>query len=262
MSQNTTTLLLFFEQEQAHKDCLLMLLKLEQSNFELAKQYAQRLNIDISATWKEDWFNQSISAKSDHICITYDSSTRYHLPLPILQELFSCGLKGAALEVFFDQVGEYAQHYFFDEHEVLRKQFISEIPDADDIATKYFECSPGELEETISALSSISDMQKNEAKHTEDSQEMVSAMLSIARLAKDSDSNPIETLKNVLVLRAAGKGLLQTLAFATCTILLFKGIWLWISLSLLLAIFLPLYYVSKVSEEFSDDMEEEGEAVC
>jgi hypothetical protein len=262
MSQNTTTLLLFFEQEQTHKDCLLMLLKLEQSNHEQALHYANRLKIDINTAWNDDWFNQSVSAQPDHIRVSYDTSTRYHLPLSVLQQLFSCGLKAAAIEIFFDQVGEYEQHYFLNNQQILRTQFYSKMPKAKEITTECFQCSIDELnEDEISKPRSISKLLEDQVAHNKDSQEMVSAMLDLARVSRENNTNPIETLKSALILKALGKGLFQSVTFATLTILLFKGIWLWISLSLLLAVCLPLYYTSKVLEDFPDETEE-GEVAC
>lgn len=261
MSQNSNALLLFFENKALHKDFLSMLNKLNESEGQKAKSLADQLKIDISKTWQEDWFNHSIVAQSQYIRLDYDTSTGEHLPLDVLKQLFDCGLKSAALEVFYDQVGEFSQYYFIDGALDKREVVATKHPLLKDVSQAQFECSYDELEdEGIEMPVSILQLMKDEEKSKKESQEMVNGIVELAKLSKETGSNPMEVLKSVLILRAVGKGLLYALLFGIVTVLLFKGMWLWISLSMILAIVLPIYYASKILNEFgeeNDDLEEE-----
>lgn len=84
---------------------------------------------------------------------------------------------------------------------------------------------------------------------------MVSALLELGKAAKEIRVKPIEVVKLALVLRTVDKGLLQALTFGVVTVLLFKGLWLWIVLALLLAVILPIYHVTEVTKEFEDEEE-------
>lgn len=55
--------------------------------------------------------------------------------------------------------------------------------------------------------------------------------------------------------------MLQALIFGVVTVFLFKGMWLWIVVAILLAIILPLYHVAQVAKEFEGDDEDEEEGV-
>lgn len=265
MSQNSTTLLLFFDNQTLCKNYLLLFNKLNESKNQEAESIAEQLNIDISKTWQEDWFNHHVTAQPLYIRIDYDASTSYHLPLNLLKQLFESGLISASLEIFYDQVGEFSQHYFINGKLDERDAVFNQYPIVKDVSQSLFECAYDELEdEGIDTPVSIIQLIKNEEKAQKESQEMVDSIVELAKLSKDTGSNPMELLKSVLLLRALGKGLVYAIIFGVVTVLLFKGMWLWISLSIILAIVLPVYYISKVSNELSedsDDLEEEGEEI-
>lgn len=266
MSQNSNTLILFFEKESEHKDCLLMLLKLNRSEYQQAKTYAQRLNIDITHAWNEDWFNHNVSAKEEYIRIDYDSGTGYDLPLEVLKSLFGCGLKAAALEVFYDQVGEVAQYYFVDGQMVAKETAVERLPIITKITQSHFDSSDDQLEDDGYKLPiAIERLIKDKEHQMQDSKELVDGLLEINKLARESGSDPMELLESALVVRAIGKGLLQGLSFGIITVLLFKGMWLWISLSLILCVVLTLYYVSQLSNDSGEDDEnlpQQGDVTC
>ena len=59
-----------------------------------------------------------------------------------------------------------------------------------------------------------------------------------------------------LVWGAIIKGVGQALIFGVVTVLLFKGMWLWISLALMLAVLLPMYYLSDIFGSSDDDSDQ------
>ena len=147
MSQNCHTLLLFFDDAAIQKDCLLMLLRLEQEKFEDAQYFAERLGLDMPRSWQNNWFNQGVSAKPEFLRIDFDTSTSQPLPLHELQQLFDCGLSCAALEVFYDQVGEFEQYYFMDHKRVNKQRLLQQRPQAETIIEAHFEADSDDLDE-------------------------------------------------------------------------------------------------------------------
>lgn len=254
MSQNAHSLMLFFDDEAQHKNCLLMLLKLSNDEEEQAQTWAQRLGVDLSEEWNEHWFNHQFKAHPEFLKLDYETSSHYGPPLVALRQLFSKGLKAAVLEIFHDQVGEYSRYHFLDNKLVnhhdfymarpqVRELVATEIPTGDD-----YNVSP-QKPVTLSEL--IDKAQKSQ----EEAQDLGKNLLDLYLLAKESGSNPIELAKSVLLLRALGIGLLQASLFTLITVLLFKGFWLWIGLGALLAVVLPLLYANRVIKDFSDNEE-------
>lgn len=266
MSQNSQSLLLFFDDEAAHKNCLLMLLRLSSSENEQAQLFSNRLGVDITSAWEDDWFNHNVVAQPQYIRVDYDTSTGYNLPLDVLEQLFKCGLKGAAIEVFYDQVGEFAQYYFMERKLVDKETLTSEYPIFEALTESQFECALEDLEdEGVDKPVSIAKLIKDEGERHDESVEMVESIRELAKLSRETGKNPLEVLRAALVMRALGKGVGYALLFGVATVLLFKGMWLWISLTVILLIVLPIYFVSIVSKEFDDDeddAQEEGATAC
>ena len=259
MSQNANTLLLFFNNPARHKLCLLMLLKLKQGDVEQAQAYADRLNVPLPEEWGDDWFNESVTADPDFIRMDFDSSTTSDLPLAYLQSLFEAGLSGAAIEVFHDQVGEFSRAHFVKGHLVNAEYLCKKIERAKTALESQFDADEEDVhEDDYSKPVAIADALKQREKQMEEAQEMVDLFRDLGKAAVESGSNPVEILESALILRAAGKGLLQALLFGLVTILLFKGIWIWIGLTVLLAVLLPLIYVSGVTSDLHGDEDSEN----
>jgi hypothetical protein len=261
MSQNSHTLLLFINDEQTHKNCLLMFLKLHGDDDEQARVYADRLGVDVTTHWDNDWFNQEVSAQPEYIRLDYDTSTHETLPLEVLKMLFEHGLDAAVLDTFHDQVGEYSRHYFLANQLVNPETLYKDIERARGVVESQINQEDEEdYSVTVEKPITIDQLIRDEQKQSAEAQEMVSAIMDLGKIAKETGSDPMEVVKSALVLRAFGKGLLQAFIFGLVTVLLFKGMWLWIVQALLLAIILPLYYVSQVAKEFDDEEEEVTDA--
>lgn len=258
MSQNSHTLLLFFDDEQKHKDCLLMFLKLNSGENRNAQYYAERLSVDVSDQWENSWFNHAVAAKPEYIRIDYDTSTHEDMPLEVLRQLFSAGMNGAVLDTFYDQVGEYSRHHFLDGKLVNQEMLYQGIARSRTITESMFNREDEDEDDysvTVDTPVSIDDLIKQENKREENAQEMVNALLELGKVARETGSSPVDVARSVLVLRALGKGLLQALIFGVVTALLFQGMWLWIVLAIVLAVVLPLFYVTQVAGEFEDEVE-------
>ncbi len=256
MSQNSHTLLLFYKDKQQHKNCLLMFLKLNDGDKEKAKYFSNLLGVDVENHWDNVWFNQEVSAKPDYIRLDYDTSTSEDLPLEILRSLFKNGLDAAILDIFHDQVGEYSRHHFIDNKLVNKEALYKSIENAKKIVSLQLQTFDDEESYvTVEDEISINKLIEDEKKHNEEAKEMVSSILELGKISNETGTNPIELVKSVLILRAAGKGLLQALIFGITTVLLFKGFWLWIVLSLFAVFFLISYHISQVNKEFIDEEE-------
>ena len=264
MSQNAHSLLLFFEGEQNYRTCLKILRLLESERIDDACELGEEWGVDLAAEWDGEWFNQSLSPAHTFIRVNYETGTGYELPLQLLQQMFEAGLKVACLEIFYDQVGEFGQ-FFFVEGELVEPDVIfSKQPGLADIVDQQFECDPDngtshgyQLPATISQLMAQQD--ENEIR----GKEMLEAMMRLSAASRETGINPLGLAKSALVLRAAGKGVFHAIVFGVLTALLFKGIWLWVGLTALLFVLLPLLYVSKVAALFKDNTDDVAEeALC
>lgn len=258
MSQNAHSLLLFFDDEQRHKICLLMFLKLDKGEDTEAEAYGAKLGVDVSAQWHDVWFNQAVSAQPDYIRVDYETGTSEDLPLDVLRQLFDSGLKAAVLHTFYDQVGEFSTHHFLDNALVSSETLFRAHPALQGIVSRQLALEDGEdysvdTDEPVS----IEKLMEREKRHEEQGREMLEGLLAIGKLSRETGQSPEAVLKSVLILRALGKGLLQGLGFTVVTVLLFKGLWLWIGLGVLLTVLLPLIYMLGVVKEFSDEGEED-----
>jgi hypothetical protein len=237
-----------------------MFYKLNKGEHEEALAYARKLNVDIEETWNTDWFNHAIHVQEHFIKVDYETCTSYGLPLNLLNQLFASGLIGAAIEIFHDQAGEYTRHFFFNGKLVAEGYIYSKISHAKKVLKTHFDASTDELEpDEIDKPISLNELIKQERQNRKDAEDAVDALRSIVGIAKDSSSNPMEILKGILLLRASAKGLLYAFFFGLVTFLLFKGFWLWITLSILLAIVLAWYNMHKVFRELDPQNDEENE---
>jgi hypothetical protein len=271
MSQNSHTLLLFFDNKELFKNCLGMFKHLDADEPEKAAEYSQAIGVDISSAWNDDWFNRQITPTSKYVRLDYDTSTGYDLPLDVLQQFFDAGLRAACLEVFYDQVGEYGQFHFRDGELVNKETVYNKYPPIKAITEELFTSSDMELEnDGLPRPATIKNLIKRKAKQEKQGEEMMEAMINLAKVSQESGSSPTEILKAAMILSGIKKGLLQAIGFGIVTVLLFKGMWLWITLAVALALALPVVYAMQANSEFDDDEDsdnndeeqEEGEAAC
>lgn len=263
MSQNAHTLLLFFSEENSYRKFLGILRLLDAGDLDQAEKIGADWGVDIAKSWNEDWFNHSISPTPKFIRLKYETSTGYNLPLDILNQLFDSGLRAACLEVFYDQVGEFCQFYFMDNQLVDKDSICNRFGKIRTIIDDQFESDSKDL--TDSSYRSpipINKLIKENAKQEAEIMEIKETLLALAKASRETGEDPLKLAKSALILRAAGKGLLHGITFGIVTALLFKGIWLWITLAIILTIILPLVYISQVSAEFDNKTDDGDEATC
>ena len=265
MSQNSHTLLLFFTNAEQIKICYQLFTKLDAEAAEEAQAIGEALGIDITESWNDDWFNQSVSHGADFIRVIYDTETGYDMPLDVLQQMFAIGIKAACLEVFHSQVGEFSQFHFVESRLITREALYKKYPEIEAIIDTEFECEPDEIEqEGYSRPRSIRQLLRDERQQGKDVREFVEGIQGLTRLSRETGENPLQLVKSVLMLGALGKGILHATIFGVVTILLFKGLWLWICLTAFLLIALPPIYSSNLDDEpgveVDEDTEDEGEA--
>lgn len=259
MSQNTHTLILVYKNDEKHIDCVSMLRDVELFDDIESETWVSLLGVDISSYWGEDWFNCSVVAKPEFIRIDYDTGSGSVVPLEVLRQLFSNGLKLAVLDTFHDQVGEYSRHHFLNGKLVDQGELYQAFPKMRNIVES--EIQSEEVEDysvSVAEPVSLSDLIDKEKKQSFDAEAMVAGLIEIAKISKETGKDPTEIIKSVYVRRAMRRGLLQAVIFACVTVLLFKGIWLWVGIGVMLALILPLYYVSQVNKDFEDEEGEEG----
>lgn len=255
MSQNSHKLLLFFSNQEQIKSLFQLLQKLHAGDDEAAV-LGQQLGIDITQAWNEEWFNQEISLGPNFLRLVYDTSTGYDMPLDVLQQLFDFGIKAACLEVFHDQVGELSQSHFTDSRLVTREDMFKKFPKLRAVIGVEFEGEAEQLEqEGCRRPCTIKQLIKEKQQNEKDAMTLVEGISDLGKLSRETGENPVELMKSALIIGAAGKGLLHAFVFGLVTILLFKGLWLWVSLTLLLLIALPLIYVMNAQGAFDDDEE-------
>lgn len=276
MSQNAHTLLLFFKTEQQHNDCLLQFKNLYDEHAEKARFYADRLGVDASEQWNDVWFNQHVAARREFIRVDYETGTGEDMPLELLRDLFAHGLHGAVLDTFFDQVGESARYHFLDNQLVNKEALYEALPQAKDIVMgqiddemrddEEYEEEHDEDEElesdTVSVVKPvpIDQLIKDGKRREKEALEVVDVIRELGKASRESGANPMHLLKGALVVRAALKGLLHAVLFGVVTILLFKGLWLWITLTGLAVIGLPLIYAGRELSELGGIGEAQADA--
>ncbi len=259
MSQNSHSLVLFYDDTKKHQFSLLTFWKLKSNDKLAAKQYATKLGLTLSDEWIDNWANLSVDATPDYICINFDTSISESLPLNELEQLFNCGLTSAVIDTFNDQVGESTRHHFH-QAKLVNQNFLYQANQR--IAACIEKLLENADEESIVSVKkpiTITELIKKEQQRLDDANEMIKTMLELGKASKESGTNPLELAKSVLLIRALIKGAVQAIIYLVVTILLFKGFWLWLVSGLLLLIILPLYHAGQVSKEFSDDEVEEPE---
>ena len=227
MSQNSHKLLLFFDDADVQKNCLLMLLRFQEKRWDEAALFTNKLNIDVVDIWRDDWFNQELRPKPEFLCLHYDSSTHYDIPYEFLRQLFSCGLTGAALETFYSQVGETEHTYFHDDKLVPKKNFLKAMPSAEPVINDQFDLEfEGEEQVRYVKPTSLKKIQADEEKHARETKEFVEGITQAFRQADKDGISVAEMVQGAMFLFSLGKAALFALAFAIVTMVLFEGFWL------------------------------------
>lgn len=267
MSQNSSILLLRFEDARLEQDCAAMLSCLCSGETREAALLAEQTGIDISAVWNQSWFNQSVLQQPGYIRVDYNSPNHDLLPLDALKQFFDGGLTAAVIEIFHDQAGEFSRYYFLKGSLVEREILLKAHPVLIEAAQSSFHCAEGELtEDRFAKPMPIEQLIKEQQKGAADAQELLDAMTELANLSKSAGVPPGAVIESVLVGRAIKRGLLFALGFGVVTTLLFQGFWLWLTLACILAIVLPVYFVSRIETEFGiqhddpDKTDQEGDA--
>lgn len=246
MSQNANTLLLFFQDQSAHELCVLALVNLMREDEDKARGYQERLGVDLSSSWHDDWFNHQFRAQPEFIRLDFDTSKNASLPLVLLESLFEHHLRAAVIEVFHDQVGETQRHHFLEGKLVNRDDLYRREPFVASIVSAQLDAEREEGDEDTSVCVprpvAIRRLIEEERQHAEQAKAAVEALVAVARVSRETGSNPVSVMKVGLVLWQMGKGLLHALILTVLALVFFKGFWLWIGAGLLLAVLLPLAY--------------------
>ena len=261
MSQNSHKLLLFFDDAEIQKNCLLMLLRFNEQRYDEAAVFANKLNIDVVDTWRDDWFNQELQAKPEFLCLYYDSSTHYQIPFDFLRQLFSCGLTGAALETFYSQVGETEHAYFHDDKLLPKKNYLKVMPDTEAIINDQFDLEFEDEEQVLyTKPTPLKKIKADEEKHARETREFVDGLTNAFREADKSGVNAAEMVQGAILLFSLGKAAIFALVFAVVTMVLFEGFWLWLLLSFVVLIVLTFWFFSReIGEAGLDDSEATSE---
>lgn len=257
MSQNTHTLYLFFEDSIKLKLGQLVYQYLAAGSTEQAQRWADKLGgPDLQALWDAGWFNPSVAAEPSLLRLQFDTSTHGDLPLLALETLFRHGLQAAVLEVFHGQVGETERMHFDAGQWVSRQAFFALHPQWCAVVEPAGE-GAGDGESACSKDPArplpVARLRQQEAARKREAQEAAEAFVEMARAMGKSGKSPVQGLIAVLLLRAGFKGLVQAAVFTVVTVLLFKGLWLWLGLGVVLAVVLPLYYIVAEYKELQGD---------
>lgn len=258
MSQNAHTLHLFFDDSMQTKYCQLMFHHLCTGNLEKAQRFANDLGgIDLAALWdSQDFFNGSVQAKDRGLQLKFESSTHAGIPLRLLETLFAHGLRSAVAEVFYDQVGETERMHFDKGLWVTHREFYERNPALRAVVNGPQEVSeaadrsddPPEGTRNPRSPVPIARVREQQEEKEREGREAAEAVMDLFKGMRESGVSPVKGIIGVLLLRAAFKGLLHAVLFTVVTVLLFKGFWLWMSLGLVLAVVLPLYYANSERE--------------
>jgi hypothetical protein len=257
MSQNSHSLLLFFDSADRSRKYARLLLALQHGETDTIRKGSEALDIDLGPAWHDDWFNQTVTVLPEGLRLDYDSSNHHLLPLRALQSLFARGLQAAVLQSFIDQAGELQRHHFLAGQWVSASALYQALPalQATVQAQLPLDAEQADPSQSPDQATDLQDLLDKEARHVAEVQEMLGAFKS-ARLAALADGGSGEktlaAMKAALIIRAMAKGVLQAGAFMAVTLLLFKGKWLWIGLGVVLLIVLPLSYAVGVVKRFSN----------
>ncbi|QGX38420.1 hypothetical protein [Permianibacter aggregans] len=258
MSQNQQTITLFFSTPVQFKLLQLHVMALSANKAKDAARWADKLGVDLSSTWNdESWFNHSFSVGNGHLSIIVDTSTREGLPLAPLAELFEAGvIIGAAVDVFYDQVGEHAAYFFLSNRYTTKDAFLEAIPEAAS-AVEDYEASDSSYDKFLDKP--IPKMMAGLKAQQADAEAAVVVMREMAREFMLTKKSPETILRHMLVRAAFVRGLFHGVVFTMLTILLFKGFWFWLLLGIAVTVALPIFYVHQItSEDSSDDDADES----
>lgn len=260
MSQNSNTLLLFFDNNDPLQQCKNALKHLVKDNYE----DMEKISSALAVSWKEHWFNCTTEFPESHIRIDFDCKTRHSLPLEELQQLFDFGLTAACIEVFHDQEGEFEYCMFSSAKGVPAKHFFNKHSHLKTTIEQALDCDFDDMEESIEKEIPLSKLIRLEKKQREEAEELVNAIKDMAKVARETGENPIQVARDILVLNAVKKGVFHGVLFGIVTVLLFKGMWLWVSLGAILTFALPVFYVIMLDAEMQEEPEDEQqeEAQC
>ncbi|CAA0096705.1 Uncharacterised protein [BD1-7 clade bacterium] len=254
MSQNAHRLLLFFDDQKIYKDVFRLFKSLEQGNSDQIEKMQLALSVSFEEVWNNNWFNQEVIPEPTHLCIDFETSARDIPPFQVIESLFDIGIIAATIETFYDQVGEFQQLHFMDKCLVDKASLYERYPRIKSILANAFEAEDDELDDDgYERPKKLSRLIKDEAKNQKEAAELVNAISGLSKVASESGTNPFEAVKSALVVSAAIRGLAQALLFGVMTILLFKGIWLWICLTIVAVVALPIYQVMQLNSSVSDD---------
>ena len=262
MSQNAHTLHLFFEDPIRLKYAQLVYQYIAEGNTAEATRWAGKLGVDLADLWDAEWFNQQVTAAPGYLQLNFDTGTSDPLPLSPLAALFGHGLQAAVLDVFYDQVGETQRMYFDKGQWVPRQYFLALYPHLQAIVEPAHDPDDGDEPGERAAADahdpakpmSVARLLKDEAKKRKEAQEAAEAFVEIAKsMGKNGVKNTVDGVIGVLVLGSALKGLLHAAVFTAVTVLLFKGLWLWLGQGLVLAVVLPMYYAARTHREIKGD---------
>lgn len=262
MSQNAHTLHLFFEDSIRLKYAQLVYQYVAEGNTGQATRWAEKLEVELTALWDPEWFNQQVTATPGYLQLNFDTGTHDALPLAPIEALFGQGLQSAVLDVFYDQVGETQRMYFDKGHWVARKTYLALYPQLQSIVEPAHDPDDGDQPGERAAADahdpakpiSVARLRQDEAQKRKEAQETAEAFVEMARaMGKSGVKNPVAGFIGIVLLGSALKGLLHAAIFTVVTVLLFKGLWLWLGLGLVLAIVLPLYYLTRTHKEIKGD---------
>lgn len=252
MSQNTHTLMLFFAEKAQLEQCAFAYFKLLREEEHASEALQEKLGVDLSTSWHETWFNQELKAHPSHLCIGFDTGTSDGPPLQLLQELFDHGLKAAVLETFYSQMGETERQYFVDGQRVGRARAYAARADIEALVLaemgECHDCDASGLDRPVPVSRLIEQARAQE----EEARTMVDGLVGLATLSRESGTSVFGLVKAFSVIGALGRGLLHALICTVVSVLLFKGVWLWVGLGLVLAVVLPLFYASRTAREFAE----------
>ena len=249
MSQNTHSLLLLFNDAAQFQRWRSLLQKLD-DGADTAQPNPAAFDEALRREWQENWFNHSFATGPGYLMLRYDTSVHYELPVDALEELFDGGLAAAVLEIFYDQAGETRRYHFLDSKLVNREALYKAHPRVPTLAAAEFADEDDIEHQQVDKPIPLRKLRVDEEQRTADAQKMVEALVDIAKVSRESGVNPLQVMRSALIMRALVVGLLKALAFTVVTVLLFKGIWLWILLGLVLAVVLPLFGALKVLKDF------------
>ncbi|MBB4867714.1 hypothetical protein HNP46_006633 [Pseudomonas nitritireducens] len=260
MSQNANTLMLFFKDQAPHELCVLSLVNLMRDDPEKSRGYQQRLGVDLSQVWEDEWFNQQFSAQPEYIRLDFDTSVSANLPLPLLEGLFEHGLRAAVIEVFHGQVGETQRHHFLDGKLVNRADLYQREPFIEPIVSAQLDARREEDEEDTSVCVTrpvpLRQLIEEQREQEENAKALVAGIRELAQVARQTGASPGGVIKTGLVLWQMAKGLFHAVIFTVLALVFFKGFWMWLGLGVLLAIVLPLLYGWVEYSDLSEKREE------